>query len=174
MCNVPALMIGSAVVSGIGKIHQHREEAREAREERQAARSALAFTLDDLEARGAEEVLASAVEARDVRRQQRAASATATASAAEAGVGGISVDLLLGDLERQRGEAVSTIEANRDSRLRQIEREKRGARFEAQSRINRARGPSLFTTGLSIAGDAVGTGIQLRNRRAQNLLRLGG
>lgn len=160
--------MGAQVAIGtVGRINRHVQESKEAEETRRSARESLALSLEDLDARSAEERIAAAINIRDTRQQVRASTATASASAAEAGVSGVSVDLLRGDFARQGGEAVTAIEANRDSRLAQIQRQERGVRAQAQSRINQAQGPSVLNTGLEIASRVVG-GINTADANRRN------
>jgi hypothetical protein len=87
------------------------------------------------------------------------AGATAKVAAAEAGVAGVSVDLLLGDIERQGGKFQRATEKNLAMEMAQSERVKRGIGVQLKSRlagIQKFKGPSLFDTGLRIGADVAG------------------
>lgn len=175
MCEVTtALLIGGTLVKVAGDVTRHIGEKKEAQQNQRNALTALQLSLEDIRARGAEETLAAAESIRDTRRHARAVAATAAASAGEAGVAGISVDLLLGDIERQSGERVGSIEANRDIALRQLEREARGQRAQAISRIQGSPEPSFLTTGLSIGSTLLGTAAASKSRKIATQRGLGG
>jgi hypothetical protein len=156
MCDATAVLIGSQVVGAVSDIAGTAGERKQAKANQSAARDALSISLEDIQARGAEETLAAAQEVRSTQRQARAAAATARVSAGEAGVGGISVDLLTQDVERQAGERNESIRQNRDLTLRQLDREARGARAEALARVRGNEPPSFLNAGIRIASRGLG------------------
>lgn len=110
---------------------------------------------EDEENRRAEEAL------RDNSRAAEAAKATAQVSAGEAGVSGLSVDALLGDLERQEGENKQDIIQTQDFGQRQRQLDREGVGINAQSQINQlplVEYPSVF----EFAVGAASSGIQAR------------
>lgn len=80
-------------------------------------------------------------------------------AAAEAGVGGNSVDEMLQDFRRQEALAADSIHTNQSFNTQQIISQEEGLRAQAQGRIASSRpgpisGPSAVALGLSIAGSA--------------------
>jgi len=143
-----ALSAGSKVASALGD--KKRENAN-----REAADEALAFDITDLLARITEEQTAAAQRVEQGSRAARRAASTARVGAGEAGVAGISVDLLLDDIQRQQGEFTSSVEQNLEATERQIGREIRGAGVRRDSRVNAVRAPSAFSTALRIGGSGL-------------------
>ncbi len=85
------------------------------------------------------------------------AASTAQAAAADAGVGGNSVDELLQDFRRQEAEASDTLRQNNSFNVSQIQSQEAGLQAQAQGRIASSRpgpitGPSSLALGLSLAG----------------------
>lgn len=85
-------------------------------------------------------------------RQARSTQALARVSAGEAGVSGISVEALFGDLDRKLGEFRSGTARNLEAALASLQREKISGRTIAQQRIANVPGASPFAVGLSLAG----------------------
>lgn len=94
------------------------------------------------------------------------------AAAAEAGVTGNSLDALLNDFERQRGEFIGATEQNKKFLEAQAEREKIGVRLGYESRLinsvpNQLPQPNLFGEALSAFSGAFNQGIQLDQQAGQ-------
>ncbi len=150
MCNAAAIVglalsIGSGVVGAIGDNKQETAN-------REAADAALAFDITDLLARIAEEQTAAAQRTNRGFKATRQASSTARVAAGEAGVAGVSVDLLLDDLQREQGEFADSVEQNLEITQRQVERQIRGAGARRNSRVNAVQAPSFLSTALRIGG----------------------
>jgi hypothetical protein len=165
MC-VPALpliaagvKIATTVAGQISRAKEAAELNAQAAESRANAHVAYLLELQDEIARQGE-IRAAAVEAHIEGNQlARESGATAKVAAAEAGVAGVSVDLLLGDIERQGGKYQRAVERNLKMDMAQSERQKRAAGTRLKTRlasIQKFKGPSLLDTGLRIGTDVVG------------------
>lgn len=71
--------------------------------------------------------------------------ADAEVSAAAGGVAGVSLDNILSDVSRTGARNRETIRQNSDATAQQLQLEKKGAKAEAQSRINSAPAPSTLS-----------------------------
>lgn len=91
----------------------------------------------------------------EVDREARATTALARVSAGEAGVEGISVEALFGDLDRKRAEFVGNEGRNLDLALAQLESEKISGRSLAQSRIAAVPKANPFAVGATIAAQGL-------------------
>lgn len=116
-----------------------------------AAERAMQDTWKDISLREVQEQDATSLTIMQADRQARSADAVARVSAGEAGVAGASVDAIIGDINRQASEFKVTEERNLDMTITQLQREKVGARNQAQSRINAVPRANPFATGLQIA-----------------------
>jgi hypothetical protein len=91
-----------------------------------------------------------------VDREARSTQALARVSAGEAGVSGSSVEALLGDIDRKRGEVTVAEGRNLGMILSQLDREKISGRTIAQSRIANVPKASTAATALNIGGQFLG------------------
>jgi hypothetical protein len=156
MCDVTAIVVGSLALKGVATLAKAKGQADDAKAAREAAREARDESLRAIAGRVREERVRSAFLNREGRRHTTATSSIARASAAEAGVAGLSVESLLGDIERQEGEFVESVRINQESLERQAERQARGVIATAESRINAAQGPSALDVGLELGSHALG------------------
>ena len=154
------LSIAGTVADAIGK--GQRSAANE-----QSAKDAKRLELVALGKREAQEQQAAAQTIMQVDRQARHADAIARVSAGEAGVAGASVDMILGDIERQRLEAETSISRGAAATVDQIELEKRGADARMKNRINEVPGADPLTTGLRITGHLAEFGANYASRLPQ-------
>jgi len=92
--------------------------------------------LGTLLTRAVEETIAAQLLGEDAIRQGRRERATAAAQAGERGVSGNTVDMLLGDVRRQEGEALTSIDRNRAAISRQMQLEALGLKARADTAIN--------------------------------------
>lgn len=88
-------------------------------------------------------------------RQARSSEALARVSAGEAGVTGVSVEALLGDIDRKLGEFKVAEHKNLFMALKQLEREKVSGRTIAQGRISASPPPSPFALGLNLSAQGL-------------------
>lgn len=136
---------GSEVLS-----HQAQAQAAEANEE--AARRARQDAVESLSIRQVEEGVRASKARREVDRQATTAEGLLNASAAQAGVSGGSLDLLLGDLEGSRGRALQDINDQYTVTVEQLERAKDSEFAIEAGRQAAVPEPSVFATGLRIGG----------------------
>lgn len=96
----------------------------------------------------------------NLRRQIRRQESTARVQSAEAGVAGVSVDALLGQINREGAEGVFTIGRNFDNALQQSEMNLLSIASQSKGRNNSAKssqtaGPSSVAAGLQLAGSGL-------------------
>jgi hypothetical protein len=87
------------------------------------------------------------------------ARATAVTAAGEAGVGGLSVDALLGDYMARESRGVDAIDQNFAMSADAIRSDMEGSQGQANARINsvqQAAGPSFLDAAVRVAGSVVG------------------
>ena len=123
---------------------------------------------EDEEARRAEEALRENSLAADATR------ATAAVAAGEAGISGLSVDALIGDITRQEVENKQDVLQTQDFGQRQRQLDREGLGITAQSQINQlplVEYPSFFDTAVGTATQAFGAyqGQQLRQKQLDSL-----
>lgn len=144
-----ALKVGSELASYAG-------EKKEDTAKRREAVKAYQLSLSDLLARRGEERQSARQRIREGRRTATGSASLARTAAGESGVTGRSVDLLIGDIERQRGEQAESVRQNLEITERQLGRQARGLAAQRDARIRANQGPSLLATGLKIGGVGLG------------------
>ncbi len=140
-----AVKIGSEIFGADAQNDAAKANARSARE-------ALRIGEQSLDLRTKQEVAAGSQEVQDVATQAGQAQSDVRASAAAGGVGGMTVDLLLQQIDAEKGLATQRSEDQTAANLAQIESERLGLRAGAQSRINAMPQANPFATGLRIGG----------------------
>jgi hypothetical protein len=124
-----------------------------------AAQRAYLQELHQIVQRQVQERQASTMTKREGDSKFARAEGSARASMAEAGVAGVSADLLMGDIERGLGEHRASVDKNLEFTLAQLETEKEAAGVRMMQRIAQvphAKGPNFFTSGLRI-GAGIGS-----------------
>lgn len=119
----------------------------------------------DLSARESEERQAAAAEIEEGQRQARQASSEVRVSAAEAGVAGMSVDALLGDIERDQAVHQSSVTDNLTISIDQLQRMRMGASADTANRVRSVPSASPWLTGLKIAGAGLDLAAGLKARK---------
>jgi hypothetical protein len=117
-----------------------------------------------LTARRAEETIAGRRDIEQTDREIEQVKSRALTQAAAGNVTGISVELLKGDFERERGETFAAMQENIRMVRRQIGREMRGAEARREDRIRSVPGPNYLALGVSIASQ-VKTGLAEQDAR---------
>ena len=156
--------LGLSAVTGIVGANQANQQAafmgRQAVQEAESANLAFAREQEGLGARLKEERKANAQEQLALAKQGAQAAGAVRASERS----GLTIDLLLGDLERQEGDAKSLLEQTMESATQQYRRNtlglkaKRDNRFNvAKSKRNQAQG--MAKGGLDVALSTLGSGI---------------
>lgn len=155
MCNPVLIALGSLALSAGSRIASAIGESKRASENKEFAQEAFIADVSDIIARISEEQDAAAQKINQSFKASRKAASTARVAAGEAGVAGISVDLLLDDVARQQGEFVASVEDNLARTTRNLDRQIRGAGIRRDSRTNAVRAPSFLSTALRIGGSGL-------------------
>lgn len=149
MCSLNAAQFGVQALSAVSAFQGQKATYNS---NRRNAVEALNDTNNSFTERQGQESDAASANKFDYALEARSARATAEVAAGEAGVSGLSVEALLNDLSGRQGRFNDRTDQNRDMALDQIQAQKRGASRTARDRINSVAKPSLFDTGLRIAG----------------------
>lgn len=160
-----ALAIGSFAVSAGSAVLNKKAQDKAASENKTAALEDKRISQYDASIRQQEEMTSGRRAIEAGMRQGREAKAAARASAGEAGVTGMSVDMLLGDIDRDQAAYTQSIEDQTVVTLDQLQRIKQGAGALAQNRINAVQPGSWLSTGVQVAGAGVDLYSTLRLRR---------
>lgn len=155
-------LLASAGIKIVGSILGYNAKKQEAKANKKAALQNLGLMYNDLNARAAQERAAASQARETVQEQAGALEGQTTVSAASGNVAGATVDALLGDVSRQEGRALSTIDANLGFTEGQIKREQRGAHARAQQQIAGVKSPSWASLGLQIGATGLNTYASLR------------
>ena len=150
-----AFGIAQTAVGYIGEKQAAEQQNAMVRQNQIAANQNAVREYADIQTRQIQEEDAAAVQKQDVAREARAARASTMAAAGEAGVSGLSVDALLGDVYGKEATAKDRISQNTVFTTQNLTRELDGVKAKAQDRINSmpwARGPSPFAAALKIGG----------------------
>jgi len=167
MCEPATIIGGIALASQIaGAIGEHKAQNKAAEENKVEALKSLRLTERDISARQSEEQKSFAGAINESEGQLQEATGQARTSASEAGVSGMSVDLLLGDLDRQGADYKQSLRDQMVISIDQLQRMKSGATAQAQSRINQVPRANPFATGLRIGGAVTSFAGQQLNSRA--------
>lgn len=166
MCEpTTAVLIGTAVAStavGVGSAVMNHNAQKQANQQNEAAaKEALKEDLKTLTQRQGQEEDAAASTILEIDRRARLTKAEAAVYAGESGVEGASVDALLNGFDNEAGRAVVGTQRNLSATKSQLERERVASRTGAQSRINAVPKPNPWSTGLTIAGTALGGASQV-------------
>lgn len=165
MCDPISIAAGGLMVAG--QINKFFQDKKDAADNKDAANNAFRSDVTALVTRVSEERLVAGLELEDVAKQGAALTATSAVGAVEAGVSGISADLIAGDIERQVADEQSIIGRSLLQTERQLGREIDSAASIRGSRIAGVPGPS--TVGALIG---VGAGV-LRGFRSAEQRNLG-
>lgn len=165
MCEPTSIAIASLALTTGGAIANHVADGKASKQARKSAEEDHKLKTHDIGKRQQEELLATQREIIAGQRQAREATGMARLSASEAGVSGMSVDLLMGDIARDESDYTQSVEMNSVITLDQLQRMKAGANAELASRKNATQGPSAAATGIAIGGSALDTWGRMRLRR---------
>ena len=161
MCDPTAIAIGSLVI-GVGSQVAGAAAQKNAADKANAnnaaaAKLSAAEASKDISLLELQQGKASTQTVFEMDRAARSTKALAQVSAGEAGVAGLSVEALMGDIDRKIGEARTIESRNLDMAIAQLQREKISGRTVAQERITATHkeGPSLAALGLGIAASGL-------------------
>lgn len=150
MCDPTLIGLGTLAIGIAGAVGQHNAQEKAASTNKAEALRAAREASHDISLQQAEQKLAATKTIYQADRDARSAQALARVSASEAGVTGVSVEALMGDLDRKRAEYGTSVIENLDISLKELEREKVSGRTIAQGRIAQVQQPSPFALGLQI------------------------
>ncbi len=153
-----AVSIGSAIVGAVGQSQQNTAN-------KKAAAAALKIQNRDISIRALQEKVAAAQEAQALNLQAGEAAGLTNASAASGNVGGMTVDLLLQDVENTRLAGLDRIDQQTEDTLGALDRERSGALATSRNRANQTSAPNPFAVGLRIGSgvlDAYSFGRSMR------------
>ena len=152
-----ALSIGSTI---LGASAQNKTD----RANKAAAKAALKIQNRDISMRSLQEKIAAAQESAVLNMQAGEATADTAASAAAGNVGGMTVDMLLQDVENTRLSGQGQILQQRDQALQGLDLERSGALATSRGRANQTSRANPFAVGLRIGGGALDAYTQYRYR----------
>lgn len=158
----------SLVIAGVGAVAKIGGDIASANAQNDHAKAvkAEAITAEqntdyDLSIQSIQEKIAGAQKLAAGDRQAATVEGQTRAGAAGAGVGGMTVDLLLSSEERQKYMYDDSITQQTAANVDQINREKDAAYAERQSRIAGAPPANPWATALKIGGDVAGSAAQI-------------
>jgi hypothetical protein len=131
------------------------------KEGQRLANENLMLQYQQMAVRQREEQIAKSQQVQQITAEARNAFSTIATEAGEAGIQGNTVNILMGEFERQQGEALANLNLNYDFRNRQLQLEQLGMRGQAEAAMIRAyptQGqPSIFSPLLQVGAGALNT-----------------
>lgn len=143
-----ALSIGSTLAGADAQKKQHDRNKKN-------ASNALTIANRDISLRALQERLAAAQERIQLDAQAKEISGLTEVSAAGGGVGGMTIDMLLQDVENRRLGGQDAITQQLDATLGALDRERAGALVSSRREANQTSAPNPFAVGLRIAAGGV-------------------
>lgn len=165
MCEPTTLAAASFAISAGGAIANHQAQGKSKRANDAEAKRAYAVESRDISLRQQEEMKAASRQKSQGRRQAREAQSALAVSLGEAGVSGLTSDMLRGEIEGDEGAYLHTVGENEIVTIEQLQRMKAGASAGAQARINAVASPSILNTGLQIGAATIDLGDRLAIRK---------
>jgi hypothetical protein len=176
-------MIASLGIKAVGSIvgtHSARSQAdreqqantKQVNDVRTAAIDSTNRSLQDLDARELQDMMAAAQEADQVTRASQKTQSTAIVAAGESGLVGQSVDELLNDVKAQASRNRTTISTNLNITEAQLQRNRDAVVAQGQNQYNsvqpvKINKPSYLASVLGIAGSVVGVTDYAQSRNPQ-------
>ncbi len=152
MCEPISIALASAALGAAGQMVQYQNQQAMYEQNRQNAMAAFRDNQQALNTREMQEQTAASEKRFDMDMQAKAAMATADVSAGEAGVSGISVDQLIGDLGARGARAKDRIDEDQSWTTAQLQSEKTAGAHQMVDRINSVPAPNFADAALRIAG----------------------
>lgn len=175
MCN-PTLIV-AGVMTAASSVQQYQTASAQAdyqekkyEQNKKAANEALAQKYGDIGARQQQEKQAAAERRQDLSREEAAKRATTRVAAGEAGISGNSVGRALGDISGAASRDRSTVDANLDWTLGELQRSKQSARAQTKGQIgsmSRGQQPSKVALGVNLANTAASSYMQYDQMKPQ-------
>lgn len=164
MCDAASIAVTSFLIQGTQAVAEYAGQKSAAKANTQSATAQLLRQYGALNARQTEEQKALSHDLQSVGSEVASATGTATTAAGEAGVSGLSTDLLVRDYSRQEATASDQLKQNYEITSDQIQREKAAARDSAISQINSVASPSFLPAALQIGAAGLQLGGRLKQR----------
>lgn len=155
MCDPTAIALGSLVIGAIGTIGKAKAQDKAAADNKAAALDSFRNAQTDIDLQQTQQEAQTGRSIYETDRSARATTALARVSAGEAGVSGISVEALLGDIDRKAGEFRTTAKENLGMVVEQLQREKSSGRTVAQQRIASVQPANPFAVATTLAGQGL-------------------
>ena len=156
MCDpVTVTAVAGTALSIAGAVADHQAQNKRSRAVKTEAAKTLATDNRQIALRELQEGIAGRQESGLINAEVTTATGATAADAASRGVGGMTVDLLLKDIERQGAAARGAVEDQVTANTQQLGVERERAQANYQSRINGAPPANPFTTLLRIGGAGV-------------------
>lgn len=153
-----ALATAAFAVDAGGAIAGHAAQNKASAANKNEAKKAYLTNVRDLTLREDQESQANTMTILEADREMRRTQALARVSAGESNLAGVSVDAIMGDLDRQGAEFRDRSNQNLDMTLSQIERDKAAARATMTSRVNSVPTANPFATALRIGSAGLSFG----------------
>lgn len=163
MCDPLSVTAAAVSIGGViaGADAQNKQDAAN----KKSSAAALKVANRDISIRALQERIAATQEAQALNLQAADASAQTQTSAAAGNVGGMTVDLLLQDLNAQRLTGLQRITDQKEDILAGLDRERSGALATSRNRNAQTAGANPLATGLRIAGAGLDLAAQRRSLR---------
>lgn len=155
MCEPTAIAIASLAIGVYGRVAGAKAQNKASEANKEAALKSQREASKDISLLQQQQVDATSRTIYEADRNARSTQALARVSAGEAGVTGVSVEALLGDIDRKFGEFKSTAGRNLDSVLDSLQREKISGRTVAQGRISAVQPSNPYATAIGIASEGL-------------------
>lgn len=156
-----ATTAASAGLSFAGQAQQASAQRYQYQEAQRLANENLQLQYQQMAVRQREEQIAKSQQVQQIRAEAEQAFSTITTESGEAGIQGNTVNILMGEFERQQGEALGNLNLNYDFRQRQLQLEQLGFRGRAESAMIQAyptqTAPSILSPMLQIGGGFLNT-----------------
>ena len=166
MCDATAI-VSSAISIGASLVAQN-EQNKQNDKNKKAANAALQMSNRDISIRALQERLAVAQEKEQLNAQAKEITGLTNVSAAAGGVGGMTVDMLLQDVENRRLGAQDSLSQQLDATLAGLDRERSGALISSRNQANRTSAANPWATGIRIAGGVADASAGYLARKAPN------
>lgn len=150
MCDATAI-VTSAVAIGSTIVGSNEQKKLDNKNKKNAG-AALQMNNRDISMRALQERIAIAQEREQLNAQAAEVTGLTKVSAAAGGVGGMTVDMLLQDVNNRRLGAQDSLTQQVDATLAGLDRERSGALVSSRNQANMTAGPNPWAAGIRIGG----------------------
>lgn len=149
---IAALTLGTEVASELNKASAQNKVSKA---NTAAALQSLQQSNTDISFQESQKTAAAGLTIQQADRNARSTKALAQVSAGAAGVGGISVEALMGDIDNKLGQFKQTTNENLSMAIDQLQRDRVKEGTIAQERIDNVQPANPLATGIAIAGEGL-------------------